>query len=457
MVEAVSIPAPIPVLSSVPVSAAILLIGIALFVVLCYRGVHTATSALIASALVALGSTDGFLITITETWATGLGQFAINNGLAFISAGIFSYLMRETRSGEAVAEKMIKVIGADHSPYIIAVTAAILQLAGIQSYIFIVAAMTFSLMKEANLPIYIGYAACIAVPPIVTFTLPGVTAMPNVLPTTFLGTTTFAAPVLSLVTAAVGITLMIIYMQHLIKQARRKNIGYTTSEENEYGASKLFGDIKTPAFWKAIVPIGLVIVLTAWFQLGVGMSAMNALVIGMWITAAVVTVFNWDTVVHKIGLARALSQATTEMCPFIMMSGSVYGFGLVTQASACFQPLLDMIMSINVNPYLTVWLSVCLIAALCADGVGGMVMWLATFGSQFGVGNTMGVNPEAVHRIAVSAATTFDSLPHSPMLAQGMAVFKTNYKESYKYSFVLTVIFPVIFSLVAVVGAIIFY
>ena len=187
------------------------------------------------------------------------------------------------------------------------------------------------------------------------------------------------------------------------------------------------------------------------------MSAMNALVIGMWITAAVVTVFNWDTVVHKIGLARALSQGTTEMFPFIMMSGCVYGFGLVTQASACFQPLLDMIMSINVNPYLTVWLSVCLIAALCADGVGGMVMWLATFGSQFGVGNTMGVNPEAVHRIAVSAATTFDSLPHSPMLAQGMAVFKTNYKESYKYSFVLTVIFPVIFSLVAVVGAIIFY
>ncbi len=454
---AASVPAPIPVLSSVPVSAVILILGIVLFVVLCYKGVHTATSALIASALVALGSTDGFLITMTETWASGLGEFATNNGLAFISAGIFSYLMRETKSGEAVAEKMIKVIGADHSPYIIAVTAAILQLAGIQSYIFIVAAMTFSLMKEANLPIYIGYAACIAVPPIITFTMPGVTAMPNVLPTKFLGTTTFAAPVLSLVVAAVGIILMVVYMQYLIKQARKKGIGYTTSEENEYGASKLFGDIETPAFWKAILPVALVIALTAWFQLGMGMSAMNALVFGMWITAAVVTILNWNTVVHKIGLVRAISQGTTEMFPFIMMSGCVYGFGLVTQKAACFQPLLDMIMSINVNPYLTVWLSVCLIAALCADGVGGMVMWLGVFGAQFGVGNTLGVNPEAVHRIAVSAATTFDSLPHSPMLAQGMAVFKTNYKESYKYSFILTVVFPVIFSLVAVIGAILFY
>lgn len=459
----------IPFLSSVPVSAVLLIVGIVLFVVMCYKGIHTAVAALISSAIVALGSSSGFITTITSTWSNGLGNFAIQSGLAFISAGMFSYLMRETRSGEAIAEKFIAIIGADHSPYIIAVTAAVLQLAGIQSYIFIVAAMTFSLMKKANLPIYIGYAACIAVPPIVTFTMPGVTAMPNVLPTTFLGTTTWAAPVLSLVTCAVGIVLMIIYMQHLIKKARRDGIGYTTDEADEYGASKLFGDIELPAFWKSVLPIVLVIVLTGVFQMGLkplgnlmgmqweNLSAMNALIFGMWITSAVVVLLNWNTVIHQIKITRALSQGCTEMFPFIVMSGCVYGFGMVTQASACFQPLLDMIMNIHLNPYITCWLSVCLIAALCADGVSGMVMWLSIFGSQYGVGNTLGVNPQAIHRIAVSAATTFDSLPHSPMLAQGMAVFKTNMKESYKYSFILTVVFPVIFSLVAVVGAIIFY
>lgn len=459
----------IPFLSSVPVSAVLLILGIVLFVVMCYKGIHTAVSALIASAIVALGSSSGFIETITTTWSNGLGNFAIQSGLAFISAGMFSYLMRETRSGEAIAEKFIAIIGADHSPYIIAVTAAVLQLAGIQSYIFIVAAMTFSLMKKANLPIYIGYAACIAVPPIVTFTFPGVTAMPNVLPTTFLGTTTWAAPGLSLATAAVGIALMIIYMQYLIKKARKNNEGYTTDEADEYGASKLFGDIEMPSFWKAVLPIILVILLTAFFQLGLkpifgffgmqmeNMSAMNALIFGMWITSAVVVLLNWHTVIHQIKITRALSQGCTEMFPFIVMSGCVYGFGMVTQASACFQPLIDMIMNIHLNPYITCWLSVCLIAGLCADGVSGMVMWLSIFGSQYGVGNTLGVNPAAIHRIAVSAATTFDSLPHSPMLAQGMAVFKTNMKESYKYSFVLTVVFPVIFSFVAVLGAIIFY
>lgn len=459
----------IPILSSVPVSAFLLVLGIILFVIMCYKGIHTAVAALAASAIVALGSSSGFLTTITTSWTTGLGQFAIDSGLAFISAGMFSYLMRETRAGESIAEKLIGLIGADYSPYIIAGVAAILNLAGIQSYIFIAAAITFPLMKKANLPIYIGYAACIAVPPIVTFTFPGVAAMPNVLPTTYLGTTTWAAPVLSIATAAVGITLAVIYMQHLIKKARKNGIGYTTAEDDEFGASKLFGDIEKPAFWKAVLPIILVIALTAFFQLGVSpffslfgisvknMSAMNSLVFGMWLSSAAIVLLNWNTVIRKIRITRALSQGCTEMFPFIVMSGCVYGFGMVTQDSACFQPLLNMILNINLNPYITCWLSVCLIAALCADGVSGMVMWLSIFGAQFGAGNALGVNPAAIHRIAVSAATTFDSLPHAPMLAQGMAVFKTNLKESYKYSFVLTVIFPVIFSLFAVVCAIIFY
>ena len=89
------------------------------------------------------------------------------------------------------------------------------------------------------------------------------------------------------------------------------------------------------------------------------------------------------------------------------------------------------------------------------DGISGMTMWLGTFGAQFAA--MPGVDPGALHRILVASSTTFDSLPHSPMLAQGMGVFKTDFKESYKYSFVLTVLFPVIFSLVGVVIAIIFY
>nr|WP_298054974.1 GntP family permease [uncultured Lachnoanaerobaculum sp.] len=441
--------------TSVPVSTGILVFSIVLFVVLCYRGLHTATAALLCSAILALGTKDGWVVSITETWTGGVGEFAKQYGLPFMSAGIFSFLMRETRSGEAVGKTLTGAIGGDNSPFLLAGVAAILQLAGINTYIFVVATMAFSLMKAADLPIYIGYAAVVAVPPIVSFTLPGVTALPNILPTEFLGTTTWAAPGLSFATAVVGILLAYLYLRHLIKQARKKGIGYTTDAANEYGFNKEFGDVETPAFWKAILPIIFVIAITTVFQLVLKIDAMKSLIIGMWLAAVLIIILNPKTIFKNIGIWRALSGGTTEMFPFIMMAGCVFGFGMVAQKSACFDFWLDKIMSINVNPYITAWLSVCLIAGLCADGISGMVMWLGVFGGKFSA--MPGVNPQALHRIVVSASTTFDSLPHSPMLAQGMAVFRTNYKESYKYSFILTVLFPLIFSFVAVIGAIIFY
>lgn len=140
--------------TSVPVSTGILVFSIVLFVVLCYRGLHTATAALLCSAILALGTKNGWVVSITETWTGGVGEFAKQYGLPFMSAGIFSFLMRETRSGEAVGKTLTGAIGGDNSPFLLAGVAAILQLAGINTYIFVVATMAFSLMKAADLPIY---------------------------------------------------------------------------------------------------------------------------------------------------------------------------------------------------------------------------------------------------------------------------------------------------------------
>lgn len=113
-------------LTSIPVSTAILVVSIVLFVVMCYKGVHTATAALIASAIMAFGTTDGWMTTMTTTWVTGVGTFASQFALAFMSAGIFSYLMRETKCGEAIGQTFIKYVGGDNAPFILAIVAAIL-------------------------------------------------------------------------------------------------------------------------------------------------------------------------------------------------------------------------------------------------------------------------------------------------------------------------------------------
>ena len=97
---------------------------------------------------------------------------------------------------------------------------------------------------------------------------------------------------------------------------------------------------------------------------------------------------------------------------------------------------------------------IAVIAGFTGSATGGLAFVLDNFTDKL---VAMGGNPEALTRIANISQITFDSLPHSAHIAQGLALFKTDHKESYKYTFVLTVVFPVIFSWVAVIGAILFY
>lgn len=448
-----------PILSSVGVSAVLMIAGIVLFIILCFRGWHTAIAAIVCGMIVALGSSKGWVESVFTTFPSGMATFIKSSGLMFLSAGLFSFLMRETRSGEALAKKLVTLFGVDKTPLIIALVATSLQLAGISSYTYIVASIAFPLLKESDLPVGVGFAACVGCPPIVAFCMPGVTALPNVLPTTYLGTTLYAAPLLSLACAAVGILLMVIYMRIIIRKARQTGQHYVEPGDNDSGfqiaKKNPFGVFEMPHFINGVVPMISVIGIAAICQLVLGLGGTTSVCIAMWISCVIVVLMNWDVCVHKMKIRRIISTGPMEMAPFIIMVCCVYGFGSVTQDSGCFETLKNLILSIHLNPYITAWLSVALIAALCADGIGGLILWLGMFGDTFASMPT--VNTAALHRILVTSATTFDSLPHSPQMAASLAIFRTTHKESYKHCFWLTVVFPVIFSLVAVVLSIIFY
>lgn len=314
-------------------------------------------------------------------------------------------------------------------------------------------------MRSSDMPISIGFASCVGIPPIISFCLPGVTALPNVIPTTFLNTTIYAAPLMGITCALVGLILASLYLNYIIKRSRKRGEHFTEPGATMAGinAAKAgrFGEIEVPAMWKGLFPLAAVLVLS-WIMINVvKLPSARGVCVSMWICCGFMIVANWDVCVNKIKLKNIISCGPMEIVPFMIMASCVYGFGNVTSVSACFEPLKQIIMSINLNPYFTVFLSTALVAALCADGIAGMTLWLGMFAETFLA--MPGVNPAALHRILVMSATTFDSLPHSGSIAGAMAMFQTTHKESYGNVFVLTVIIPTIFTLVGVVMAILFY
>ena len=394
--------------TSVPVAAVFLILGIIAFILLCYRGVNTALAALAAAMVVGLGATDGWLEAIFTVFPSGIGNFVINNAMVYLSAGLFAFLMRETKSGNAIADNMVRMIGANRAPIIIIVLTAIIQIAGISTYV-LVAPIAIALM--------------------------GITC------------------------ALIGLVLAMLYLTHIIHRARRRGEHFVEPGAGMAGINVAkegrFGEVEVPAMWKGIAPLAGVLVLSFIMINVFKLPSARGICVAMWICCAFMIVANWDVCIHKITLKNIISCGPMEIVPFMFMAGCVYGFGNVTSASACFEPLKQLIMTINLNPYLTAFLSIALVAALCADGVAGMMMWLGMFSETFLA--MPGVNPAALHRILVMSATTFDSLPHSGSVAGSMAMFQTTHKESYGHVFVLTVCIPVIFSLVGVAMAILLY
>ncbi|MDR1641682.1 MAG: GntP family permease, partial [Clostridiales bacterium] len=76
------------ILTSTAGSAVLLVIGIALFIFLCYKNVHTGIAAIAASIIVALGTADGVAVTIFETFAGGVGTLVSTMFFLFTAAGL---------------------------------------------------------------------------------------------------------------------------------------------------------------------------------------------------------------------------------------------------------------------------------------------------------------------------------------------------------------------------------
>ena len=434
------------------VSGLFVILAIVVFIVLCFKNVHTGIAALIATIIAALGSTESFYVSIFETFPSGVAGLVEMMFFVFTMSGLLGYLMQETGCSMAVGNKMIKLLGTDRAWLAISVTAVILMLAGVGTFIFVVVVVAAPLMKAANLPRKVGMIAAQGIAPAINFCMP-VANVPGSLPNKILGTGIFDAPVLSIATGLVGIALFLVYQIRLVKKARENGEGYD-GEDVELNIDE--DDL--PNFWASVAPLIAVVVAAIVFaQINIsspGSTWSTQLVaVAQLVGVVVLVVLQWNRC-KKIGAVNILSKGCTNMWGFLMLAGCVYGFGSVVTKTAAMEPIQNWVYSLNINPYVTAMLSVAIVAALCTDGIAAMMIWLPMFGQQY---LSMGVNAGALRRLLLCTSQTFDSLPHAQSIANTLGVFGLTHKQAYKELFVTTVIFPTIFSIFCCICCIVFY
>ncbi|MBR0461296.1 MAG: GntP family permease [Erysipelotrichaceae bacterium] len=439
-----------------------LILGLAILSVLIYRRVPAILAALAATLVVAVFNATEIWTALTSLF-NGLGGTFGTYFPIFFFATIYGKLMSDTGCANAIAEFFIKLFGEKSVVLVISITTALLVYGGVTAMVvaFTVFPLGVSLCRKANITkkllpaiIQLGQAT------FALTALPGTPQLNNIIPTTYLGTTSTAAPVLGLIASAIMFGLGYIYLSHEVKRSQSRGEGFDEKSLREGSVSQLSGkDLPKP--FLAFLPIIMLISLYMLFERvsfgAYSLKTYNAYapVCTAMIIAIIYLLILGTIMGHKITVIGSVRKGAVEWVGPLLNFSVVVGFGKVISSTPGYASLVETVTSLKMSPYLSAALAVTLLAGVTGSASGGINIALSSkelvnsWVSQLSTPAQLG----ALHRIISVSSCGLDSLPHCGGILATLDVCQESHATSYKYIFVITVIFTLIAAAVIVLLA----
>ncbi|HYM86169.1 MAG TPA: GntP family permease [Pseudoxanthomonas sp.] len=382
----------------------------------------------------------------------------------FLLGAVFGKLIEISGFSKSIVAATIKVVGAQRAMLSIVLVCALLTYGGVSLFVVVFAVYPFAaeLFRQSDIPkrLVPGTIALGAF----TFTmdaLPGTPQIQNIIPTSFFGTTGWAAPVLGTLGGVFILILGMTYLEWRRRVAFRAGEGYGSDLRNE--PEPFRGDALTHPLI-AILP--LVLVGVANFALtklipgfyGESQSFVPAVignpapvvqevakVAAIWAVQGAllvgilcVIVFAWKPVFASF--AEGTKSAIGGALLASMNTASEYGFGAVIAALPGFLVVANALKSIP-DPLVNEAVSVTALAGITGSASGGMSIALAAMSDSFVANaNAAGIPMDVLHRVAAMASGGMDTLPHNGAVITLLAVTGLTHRQSYKDVFAITVI-----------------
>lgn len=384
----------------------------------------------------------------------------------FLLGALFGKVIELSGFSKAIVAATIRVVGAQRAMLSIVVVCALLTYGGVSLFVVVFAVYPFAaeLFRQGDIPkrLIPGTIALGAF----TFTmdaLPGTPQIQNIIPTTFFGTDTWAAPVLGTLGGVFILVVGLAYLDWRRRVALRAGEGYgdpatLINEPAAFAGGKLANPLV------ALLPLLVVGIanklLTLWIPAHYGESASfvpavignpapvvqevskvaaiwaveGALLAGI----ACVLLFAWKTVVA--GFAEGSKSAIGGALLAGMNTASEYGFGAVIAALPGFLVVANALGAIP-NPLVNEAVTVTALAGITGSASGGMSIALAAMAETFiANANAAGIPMEVLHRVAAMASGGMDTLPHNGAVITLLAVTGLTHRQAYKDIFAVTLV-----------------
>ncbi len=437
-------------MSSVAISAIGLILAIAVFMFLCMKGTGAIFASVIATMIVALTANGGFIENFFTVFMSGTMGFMQNMLLLFISGALFGGLLNVTGCNDRIGRTLTKLFGEKNVIYIIMIFAMVIAATG-ASPIIIVAYLAVGLCKSVNLPRYVGMCAMAGTMIMTQNILPVSGTIGNLIPTMFLGTTIYAAPLMGIIAFVVGLPLNILYVHWLVKDAKAQGRGYDPMPGE--ADMNLRSEDDTPSFFVSILPIVFIIAFCFIAVLGFGMDSSQAVIYAS-LLGALLMLVTCRNYIHEKNKFVLVGNSISFMMPIVIGTSIVVGFASVVANTEVYNAVVAWIMGLDMNPYVLVVIGTTLMCILCADCLGGSSSFLALMSERI---LAMGADPAAVHRLTSITSTAFDSMPHNGSICMILMCYGYEHKEGYKYLMISNIAIPMVMSIVSMIVAMIAY
>lgn len=442
-------------------SVGVLLLALGLLMYVAYRGLSVIALAPLC-ALLAVAASHGLHAVLpfhTSIYMASLVDFVKLYFPVFMLGAIFGKMMELSGAAASIAQAIVRLLGPSRSVLAIVLACAVLTYGGVSLFVvaFAVYPLASSLFAEARLPRRL-IPGTIALGSF-TFTmdsLPGTPQIQNVIPTTFFGTTLYAAPVLGCLGAAFVLGCGLAYLK------RRATVlaAQDGVQIDAPAADTSAGDLPSPLL--ALMPLLVVAGLNSWLRnqipqwyaipfdfatLGLSAPAVDIQKVkGVWgleiaLLGGLLTLFAIAAARLAPQVREGLGAAVGGSLLATLNTASEYGFGAVVAALPGFAAIKGAIGSAFSHPLLNEAVSVNVLAGITGSASGGMSIALAAMGAQYlEAAQSAGISPEVLHRVASMASGGMDTLPHNGAVITLLAITGMTHRDAYGDIFAITLI-----------------
>lgn len=438
-----------------PMDVLIALLALGLLMLAAYRGY----SVILFAPLVALGAV---LLTQPAAVAPVFSDIFMDKLVGFVKlyfpvfllGAVFGKLIEFSGFSRSIVSAVTRLMGQNKAMPVIILVCALLTYGGVSLFVVVFAVYPFAaeMFRQSQIPKRL-MPATIALGAF-TFTmdaLPGSPQIQNIIPTTFYGTTSWAAPWLGVLGSAFAAIGGWLYLEAMRRKAQRRGEGYGSELVNE---PETPADLNLPHPVIALLPliiVGVANLLFTWLipqaygshflidlpGLKAPMESDVKKMVAIWAVMAallcgIITIFLFAGRSLKGKLADGSKVAVGGAMLAALNTASEYGFGGVIAALPGFVQVADALKAIP-NPLLNQAITINILSGITGSSSGGMSIALAAMADRFvESAHAAGIPLEVMHRVASMAAGGMDTLPHNGAIITLLAVTGLTHRQAYK-------------------------